>query len=154
MPVESTNGTIYIDFSQLHAGVINEVAGGKVIASVYHNVVLADDSGGIFCGETIGVSIDLYGAVQGFETFLGLDGFGHTYFGFAIEYLALQVADAYHVIVHQSDGAYSGACQVKGDGRSQSAYTDYKDFGALDALLSFFSQFGENDLTVVSFHII
>lgn len=70
LPVESTNGTIYIDFSQLHAGVINEVAGGKVIASVYHNVVLADDSGGIFCGETIGVSIDLYGAVQGFETFL------------------------------------------------------------------------------------
>ncbi len=48
--------------------------------------------------------------------FFGLDGFGHTYFGFAIEYLALQVADAYHVIVHQSDGAYSGACQVKGDG--------------------------------------
>ena len=112
LPVESTNGTIYIDFSQLHAGVINEVAGGKVIASVYHNVVLADDPGGIFCGETIGVSIDLYGAVQGFETFFGLDGFGHTYFGFAIEYLALQVADAYHVIVHQSDGAYSGACQV------------------------------------------
>ena len=59
-----------------------------------------------------------------------------------------------HTDVHQSDGDYSGARQVKGDGRYQSADTDYKDFGALDALLSFFSQFGENDLTVVSFHII
>ena len=69
LPVESTNGTIYIDFSQLHAGVINEVAGSEIITSVYNDIVGADDFIRILFSQSCGIGIDLHIMVQGFETF-------------------------------------------------------------------------------------
>ena len=97
---EGADGAIYIDFSPFHTDVINEVAGSEIITSVYNDNVGADDFIRILFSQSCGIGIDLHIMVQGFETFLGLDGFGHTYLGFTIKYLTLQVADTYHIIVY------------------------------------------------------
>ena len=119
----------------------DEVTGGKVVTAVQYQVVLSDDGLGILGSQPFGISFDTDMAVQGLQVFTGFFGFGQAYFFLVVEYLALQVAFAHHIVVYQSDGAYAGTGQVKGDGRTESSHAYYQYTRLLQTGLSFFTDF-------------
>ena len=116
LPLQSADGSIHVGLAQSEAGVTDKVAGGEVVAPVHHQVVSGNQLSGVGGSQPAGVCLYLQVAVQGLQASGGTVHLGLAYFGFHIQHLPLQVADAHRVIVHQPQCAYPGSRQVEGDG--------------------------------------
>ena len=102
LALKSAHGTIKVGYAGCAAGIVDDVACGKIVATVNDHVVLADDAGGIVArqAERVGLEADLgVEAVQAFDSFVN---FGLVKLLLGIQHLAVQVAVAYYIIVHQT----------------------------------------------------
>lgn len=82
LPVELTDSAVNIRFVQLHARVVDKIAGGEIVASVYNDVISGDDPGSVGGCQPFRISFNLNGMVQGLQPFLRTECFHHSRFGF------------------------------------------------------------------------
>ena len=68
-------------------------------------------------------------AVQAAQTGRRTGHLGLAYLRLAVEYLAVQVADAHHIVVYQSEGAYAHAYQILRNWRAQSTHAHKQHTG-------------------------
>src|SRR5207247_2966886 len=99
--------------AQQHAGVIHQVARGKVVGAVDHDVVVLHDVERVLAGDGDFVPVDLHEwidvqhAVGGRVQFLASDVFG------AVDNLPLQVRVIHHIEIHEPDAAHARCRQVQ-----------------------------------------
>ena len=72
LPVEGADAAIDIDFSQPDTGVVDEITGGKVVASVDDQVIGSDEAVRIFGCEPVRIGLDMDFAVEPFQALPGL----------------------------------------------------------------------------------
>ena len=121
---------------QLHAGVVYEVSGSEIVRCVHYNVVSGYDFFGVFFIQEALIRTIFAIGVQFFEVLCRHDGFRHVFLTFPIQYLPLQIAYAYLVIVHKPYSAHACRCKVERNYGTQSADAYNKTGGTEKDFLS------------------
>jgi hypothetical protein len=70
LPVESEDGAVNVWLAEQHASVVREVAGGKVVRAIYHDVIGADDLQGVLARKASVVKDDLDPRIEAVDGFL------------------------------------------------------------------------------------
>ena len=147
--VSSGNKSLYV---QCAATVANQITGGDVVASVYNDVIIGNQTAGILPVEAKRVDVHFYITVQSPQSLGGTVHLKLSYFVLRIQYLALQVADTDRIIVRQTYCTYSCTCKVEGGRGTKSACAYYQNSCLMQFFLSAFSDFGKGNLSAVSGH--
>ena len=129
LTLEAEDGAVDDGDVELHRGVVDEVAGGKVVGAVDDHVVAVEDGQDVVrrqahvVGDHVDVGVD---AGQGL--------LGRVHLALAdpvqvVEDLALQVGLVDDVHVDDAEGADAGGGQVEGGGRPEAARSEQQDLG-------------------------
>jgi hypothetical protein len=115
--------------AQAHAGVVEQVAGRKIIGAIDYHIVASHQR-----AHVIGVHAQVVQIVgdQVVEAAQGAGGgfdFGLAYIGGTVENLARQVGELYLVGVGQPKGAHTSGGQVLQDGAAQAARAHHQHAG-------------------------
>lgn len=127
LPFKALDGTVHIRFVQCAATVANQITGGEVVASVYNDVIIGNQTAGILPVEAKRVGVHFYITVQSPQSLGGTVYLKLSYFVLRIQYLALQVADTDRIIVRQTYCTYSCTCKVEGGRGTKSACAYYQN---------------------------
>jgi hypothetical protein len=152
LPFKALDGAVHIRFVQCAATVANQITGGEVVASVYNDVIIGNQTAGILPVETKRVGMHFYITVQSPQSLGGTVYLKLSYFVLRIQYLALQVADTDRIIVRQTYCTYSCTCKIEGGRGAKSACAYYQNSCLMQFFLSAFSDFGKGNLSAVSGH--
>src|SRR5208337_5481530 len=137
-------------FASEHAGVIDQVAGGKIIGTVGDNVELAKQLQRVGAGQLhieraqVQVGIDRLQLVAGGIDLLAANVVGR------VNDLALQVGVVHDVEIHNAQRANACGRQIERERRAESACSNAQDFRGLQLLLALHAHLGHDQMARVA----
>ncbi len=150
LTLEAEDRAVDVRLAEEHAGVVDQVAGGKVVGAVHHHVVGLEELQGVVRGEAglvghhVDVGVDLGQALAGCRELRPAHVRG------AVEHLAMEVRLVDHVEVHEPQGADPGGRQVEGERRAQAAGSHHQDARGLEPALPLRPHLGEDQVAAVA----
>ena len=124
-----------------HAGTVDGLAGGEVVAAVEHDVGLCGLFGQFVFIEKAGQGADGAAAVDAFQSVCEGLGFVAADVGFAKGGLPLQVGVVDGVAVGDVQTAYACGGEIGQGGRAEAVAADNEDGGGQEFFLSFDADF-------------
>ena len=116
LAVEPQNRAVHVRLAQQHAGIVHEVASGKVIGAVNDDVVITQNLQRIRTGQLHFVSDDVDFRIQVLQTPRGHGHLRLPDIRRRIHHLALQVGDIDAIEIDDADASDTGRGQIKRDG--------------------------------------
>ena len=104
-----------------YGGVVDEVAGGEVVAAVEDEVVVAEEPGGVGFSQPFVVGLDADGGVERPDGGGGALGLGPADAVRAVDHLALEVGDIDIVVVDDAERADPSGGEIEQDRRAEAA---------------------------------
>lgn len=147
---KAENGAGDIGDTKVHTGVIDQITGGEIVATVDHNVVSVEDIEHVLGGEAGVVRVDLHVGVQVIDGLLGGLDLRPAHTGIVVKDLPLQVGTVDDVGVDEPDGADAGCREVVGAGRAQAAGAEHEDTCAEELSLTFLADLGDDHVAAVT----
>ena len=159
LAVEAKDGTVDVRLLQEDADIVGEIAGGKVVGSVNHDIIGSNDGFRVFRCEKAVVKVNLHVGVDLFDGVARAVNFFTADIARAVEDLALEVGEVNGVEIDKPDASDTRRRQIHGDRGAETARSDAEDAGGLEPLLSLEGYLGHDevaritgDLVIAQFH--
>jgi hypothetical protein len=98
--------------SQQPAGVVYQIACGKIIGSIQDNIKSGEDLQGVLCTDLFAEYLKLHCAVHGTESLGSHLGLGLAKILFRVQYLPVQIGLFHQIEIGNPDTPYPGCRQV------------------------------------------
>jgi len=131
LALESEDAAVDVGFSQEDTGIVDEVAGGKVVGAVDDEVIVAQDRQRILGIEMDAMRLHPDVGIDRGNTLPRRVQLGAPDVGSAMKDLTLEVREVDRVEVHESQSADPGRSQVERGGRAKPSHADQEHAGAL-----------------------
>ena len=147
---EAENRSVDIRLAGEHAGVVHQIARGKVVGAVGDDVELAKQFERIFAGEP-GIKFpDVQKRIDRLQLFGGGVQLLAAHVGSGVDDLALQVGVVHDIEVHDAERAHAGRAQIQRQGRTQSARADAEHPRGFQLELPFHADLGHDQVARVA----
>lgn len=133
-----------------HAGVVDEIARGKIVGAVEDDVVRGDEGEGVGAREAGDDGRDGEKRIEREQAAGGGGGFGQAGVGGGVEDLPLEVGDVDGVGVDDGDAADAGGGEVEEGGAAESAGANDEYGAALQRGLRLGAEAGEREVALVT----
>ncbi len=147
---EPENRTVDVGLAQQHAGVVHQVARGKVVGAVGDDVVVLQNVEGVGAREHGLVLDHVDRGIQRGEFFFGGIELLTAHVAGGVQDLALQIAGIDHIEIDQPQRANAGRGQVERQRRAQSARAHAQDARGLQLLLALHAHFRQDQVARVA----
>ena len=134
---------------QAIADVVQQVAGGEVVAAVGHDVVAGDEPLGIGRGQPLVVRLDAHLGIDVGQRAPGALDLGRADVGGAMDDLALQVGEIDRVVVDHAQGADAGGREILQQGRAKPAGAQHQHLRGDQPRLAHAADLGQHDMARV-----
>ena len=121
LPLESDDGCGDQRFAFEHAGIVDQVAGRKVVGAVGNDIVSGNDLAGVVAGQRAGVLSDLDVRVEVAKPRCAAGEFGLPYLAVAEQHLAMQVRRVDLIELDEPQAADAGRRKVHCQWRAEPA---------------------------------
>ena len=147
---EAENRTVDVRLAGKHAGVVHQVARGKVVGAVGDDVELAKQFERVLAGEP-GVKFpDIQERIDGLQLFRRRIQLLAAHVGGGVNDLPLQVGVVHDVEVHDAERAHAGRAQVQRQRRTQAARADAQHSRRFQLELPFHADLGHDQVARVA----
>jgi len=136
--------------TQDHAGVVEGVARGEVVAPVHDHVVVRDQVEHVLGREARAVLHDVHVRVERSERLARRLGLEHAEARGIVQDLALQVRGVDRVLVDDAERADTGRGQVERGGRAEPSGPDQEHFAVEQRELTLLANLGDEQVAAVA----
>ena len=130
------DGAIDQRLAQQHAGVIDQIPGGKVVRAIADDVVGTDQLQGVIDGQQDLVNLDPAVGIEISDAVSRRAGLGPSDPGATMNHLPLQVRHLNYITIHNADRADSRCRQIQQKRRSKATAADAQHRCALQPFLT------------------
>ena len=150
LPLEALDRSVHPRLVKQGADVVDQIAGGKIIGSIHHEVVALDQPKSIVGGEPTGIP---------FNPAIGIDARNPLSSGiclqltkttFRVNHLPLEVGELHAIIINDSDVTNTGCRQVHQQGRAESACPNTQHRCRFQPLLADHTEFRKHQMTGIT----
>ena len=153
LSLESQDAAMREGFAQTYAGIIDKELYREVVCSVDNEIPWLDDFLGIVRIEEVVISGHFHIRIDGNHLLLGALHLWSAQVLGLMNHLALQVAEVYHVSIHDTDMSHTCCSEVEGNWRAQATGTYDEYLGIEKFLLTFESYILKEDVAAVSLYL-
>ena len=141
---------MYVGQSELHAGVVHQIAGGEVVRAVDDDVEAGEDLLHVAAVEPGLEAFHFHAWIERFQGLPGGSYLGHADTCIGVQNLPLQVAAVHHVVVHQSERADPCRGKIECGRGTQPTGADQQDLAVREFDLPGFADFGHHQVARVA----
>ena len=152
LPVEAEDRAVDVRLAEEHAGVVDEVARGKVVRAVEDDVVVAQDVECVLGGQRAVVRHDVDVGIEVEQPRACRIQLRRADIGGAVKHLPLQVRDVDVVEVDEPDASHARGGEIQRRGRAQPPRADDQHRAARELLLPFFAELRQREVAGVAVH--
>src|SRR6266849_6191362 len=150
LPFKAENRAVDIGLAEKDAGVVHQIARGKIVGAVDDDVVILEKFQRVFAGEFHLVSGDLNVGIEIREARAGSFRFWLADVAGAKGHLALEIGVVHDIEVHQADVADARGGEIEPKRRAESTGADEQHFGGFELELTVHADFGHDQVAAVA----
>lgn len=150
LALESKNAAVDVRLFEKNTDVVAQVAGGKVVGAVDHEVIIAGDGHGVAGVKGVGVRDDVDMRIEGMEVVDGGIELGPADISRGVQKLALEVGFFDDIGIDDAENSYARGGKMHGDGGAEAAGPKAEDAGGLELFLGAWAEFRDAEMPGVT----